>query len=257
MQYVLKLTTLGVKHHVFRVVSVDGMADVEHVLNLCDLSFDYAGYNSKELYFARTESAYKALAVDCPDEDDDHYGPTGKEFAPFWQESLNLAALELKSFKLLEHKSDFLGRFDDLIESQRQALALNASCDLHPGEQEGVRFKFIYVLNGVEHLVEVMTSAQKLKCFLPATLMGEGLIVDNDDNKPLSLDMINQCLQEHEQDEELCEGLNLKDCTARMRALGALRNGDNINNALVKAGAAPLNFVVNQLYNYQISCLCN
>ena len=27
MQYVLKLTPLGIEHHVFRVVSVDGLAD--------------------------------------------------------------------------------------------------------------------------------------------------------------------------------------------------------------------------------------
>lgn len=250
MQYVLKVTTLGVKHHVFRVVSVDGMADVEHVLNLCDLSFDYAGYSTKELYFAYNAPAYKAIAVDCPEEDDNHYGPTGKEFAPFWEQALDLKALELTSFKLLEQKNEFLQRFDALIEKQQKVLALSMdqqvadSCDLHPGEQSALRFKFIYVLNGVQHLVEVMTSAQKLKCFLPATLMGEGLIVDDNEDKPLSLAMLQECLLSHEQDESLDEGLNLKDCTSRMRALGAQRNSDNINNAMLKAGATPLNFVV-------------
>ena len=39
MQYVLKLTPLGIEHHVFRVVSVDSFGSTEHVLNLCNVSW--------------------------------------------------------------------------------------------------------------------------------------------------------------------------------------------------------------------------
>ena len=256
MQYVLKITTLGVKHHVFRVVSVDGMADVEHVLNLCDLSFAYAGYNTKELYFARNHESYRALSLDNAHEDHEHYGPTGKEHSPFWEDTVDLNALQINVVRLLEDKAAAVGRFDALIESMQTQLVQSAgqaqgtalmgsasdSCDVHPGEQQGARFKFIYCLNGVQHLVEIMTSSEKLKCFLPATLMGEGLIIDSDENKPLSCEMINECLDAQEGNEQLDDGLSLKDCTSRMRALGAMRNTDNISNAIVKAGAAPLKF---------------
>lgn len=242
MQYVLKLTPIGVKHHVFRVVSVDGMADVEHVLSLCNLSFDYANYDTKELYFASDAAAFKALSVDVIDDDDQHFGPTGNEFAAFWESTLDLASLNVKHFKLAEDRELALGRFDELIERMQSSLNAATGSDMHPGDQVA-RFKFIYRLNGVKHLVEIMMSSEKLNCFVPATLMGEGLIEDNDEAKPLSAELINECIAAHDDDESLDEGLNLKNCTSRMRALGALRGQEHINNAMLQAGATPLTFV--------------
>ena len=240
MQYLLKVTILGVKHHVFRVVSVDGAADIEHVLNLCDLSFDYAGYNTKELYFAKDYDSFTKMALDYQPYDEKRYGPSGKEFDSFWHQQVELSKLNTFALKLCDNKSDFIKPFDELIESQSALYQEHIAPRITDLQKH---FKFIYVLNGVQHLVEVMTSSEKLKCFLPAALMGEGLIEDSDETKPLSLTMLNEFLSAHENDENFDDGLNLKDCTARLRALGSQRNSDNINNAIVKAGAKPLNFV--------------
>ena len=266
MQYVLKLTPLGIEHHVFRVVSVDGLADTEHVLNLCNLSFGYGNYDSKELIFAKDAAAFKALSVDSVDEDDDHYGPTGNEFAAFWQDEPKLEGLELLTIQIKSGSQEALKRFDILLESMSEMLsssdkqsdgvvnvdecvsvkASNAcKADTHPGDQN-FRFKFIYVLNGVKHLVEVMMSSEKLNCFLPATLMGDGLIVDDNNDRPLSIAMLNEIMASHENDEAAEDGLNLKECTSRMRALGAMRGAQKINDALLKAGAEPLSFKVDQ-----------
>ena len=264
MQYVLKLTPLGIEHHVFRVVSVDGLADTEHVLNLCNLSFGYGNYDSKELIFAKDAAAFKALSVDSVDEDDDHYGPTGNEFAAFWQDEPKFEGLELLTIQIKSGSQEALKRFDILLETMSEMLsssekqsdgvvnvdecvsvkASNAcKADTHPGDQN-FRFKFIYVLNGVKHLVEVMMSSEKLNCFLPATLMGDGLIVDDNNDRPLSIAMLNEIMASHENDEAAEDGLNLKECTSRMRALGAMRGAQKINDALLKAGAEPLSFKV-------------
>lgn len=269
MQYVLKLTPLGIEEHVFRVVSVDGMADTEHVLNLCNLSFGYANYDTKELMFAKDEAAFKALSVDSVDEDDDHYGPTGHEFDAFWNEEPKLDNLSITTLSIKTGSQDGLRRFDSLIESMSSKLTgkqvdpnlqntadvidadgtsgspASVACktDTHPGDQS-FRFKFIYVLNGVKHLVEVMMSSEKLNCFLPATLMGDGLIVDDKEDRPLSVAMLNAEMKAHEDDESAEDGLNLKECTSRMRALGAMRNAENINSAMLQAGAEPLTFRV-------------
>ncbi len=309
MQYVLKLTPLGIEHHVFRVVSVDGLADTEHVLNLCNLSFGYGNYDSKELIFAKDAAAFKALSVDSVDEDDDHYGPTGNEFAAFWQDEPKLEGLELLTIQIKSGSQEALKRFDILLESMSEMLSSNefaafwqdepkleglelltiqiksgsqealkrfdillesmsemlsssdkqsdgvvnvdecvsvkasnaCKADTHPGDQN-FRFKFIYVLNGVKHLVEVMMSSEKLNCFLPATLMGDGLIVDDNNDRQLSIAMLNEIMASHENDEAAEDGLNLKECTSRMRALGAMRGAQKINDALLKAGAEPLSF---------------
>ena len=266
MQYVLKLTPLGIEHHVFRVVSVDGLADTEHVLNLCNLSFGYGNYDSKELIFAKDAAAFKALSVDSVDEDDDHYGPTGNEFAAFWQDEPKFEGLELLTMQIKSGSQEALKRFDILLESMSEMLSMSerqsdgvvnvdecvsvkasnaCKADTHPGDQN-FRFKFIYVLNGVKHLVEVMMSSEKLNCFLPATLMGDGLIVDDNNDRPLSIAMLNEIMASHENDEAAEDGLNLKECTSRMRALGAMRGAQKINDALLKAGAEPLSFKVDQ-----------
>ena len=104
-----------------------------------------------------------------------------------------------------------LKRFDILLESMSEMLSMSdkqsngvvnvdecvsvkasnaCKADTHPDHI--FRFKFIYVLNGVKHLVEVMMSSEKLNCFLPATLMGDGLIVDDNNDRPLSIAMLNE-----------------------------------------------------------------
>ncbi len=277
MQYMLKLTPLGVQPHVFRVVSVDGQADIDHVLSLCDLSFDYAHYAERALYFARDLSASQALAVDVPLEDNDHYGPVSEEFAPFWRQELELAKLELEVLDLQAQPQPALQRFDALLEAHSARLGAALKEDTHPREQ-GERFKFVYVVHGVQHLVEVLMSSEKLNCFVPATLMGEGLVVDDDPLRPLSTALINASVAAAEAADAAAEaaeaaaeaaatevaakadavvaggdaapeqaapaensaGLNLKVCTSRMRAFGAMRSEQSINQALQQAGASPL-----------------
>lgn len=277
MQYMLKLTPLGVQPHVFRVVSVDGQADIYHVLSLCDLSFDYAHYAERALYFARDLSASQALAVDVPLEDNDHYGPVSEEFAPFWRQELELAKLELEVLDLQAQPQQALQRFDALLEAHSARLGAALKEDTHPREQ-GERFKFVYVVHGVQHLVEVLMSSEKLNCFVPATLMGEGLVVDDDPLRPLSIALINASVAAAEAADAAAEaaeaaaeaaatevaakadavvaggdaapeqaapaensaGLNLKVCTSRMRAFGAMRSEQSINQALQQAGASPL-----------------
>lgn len=272
MQYMLKLTPLGVQPHVFRVVSVDGQADIDHVLSLCDLSFDYAHYVKRALYFARNLSASRALAVDVPLEDNDHYGPVSEEFAPFWRQELELAKLELEVLDLQAQPQQALQRFDALLEAHSARLGAALKEDTHPREQ-GERFKFVYVVHGVQHLVEVLMSSEKLNCFVPATLMGEGLVVDDDPLRPLSTALINASVAAAEAADAAAEaaeaaaevaakadavvaggdaapeqaapaensaGLNLKVCTSRMRAFGAMRSEQSINQALQQAGASPL-----------------
>ena len=277
MQYMLKLTPLGVQPHIFRVVSVDGQADIDHVLSLCDLSFDYAHYAERALYFARDLSASQALAVDVPLEDNDHYGPVSEEFAPFWRQELELAKLELEVLDLQAQPQQALQRFDALLEAHSARLGAALKEDTHPREQ-GERFKFVYVVHGVQHLVEVLMSSEKLNCFVPATLMGEGLVVDDDPLRPLSIALINASVAAAEAADAAAEaaeaaaeaaatevaakadavvaggdaapeqaapaensaGLNLKVCTSRMRAFGAMRSEQSINQALQQAGASPL-----------------
>ena len=277
MQYMLKLTPLGVQPHIFRVVSVDGQADIDHVLSLCDLSFDYAHYAERALYFARDLSASRALAVDVPLEDNDHYGPVSEEFAPFWRQELELAKLELEVLDLQAQPQQALQRFDALLEAHSARLGAALKEDTHPREQ-GERFKFVYVVHGVQHLVEVLMSSEKLNCFVPATLMGEGLVVDDDPLRPLSTVLINASVAAAEAADAAAEaaeaaaeaaatevaakadavvaggdaapeqaapaensaGLNLKVCTSRMRAFGAMRSEQSINQALQQAGASPL-----------------
>lgn len=277
MQYMLKLTPLGVQPHIFRVVSVDGQADIDHVLSLCDLSFDYAHYAERALYFARDLSASRVLAVDVPLEDNDHYGPVSEEFAPFWRQELELAKLELEVLDLQAQPQQALQRFDALLEAHSARLGAALKEDTHPREQ-GERFKFVYVVHGVQHLVEVLMSSEKLNCFVPATLMGEGLVVDDDPLRPLSTALINASVAAAEAADAAAEaaeaaaeaaatevaakadavvaggdaapeqaapaensaGLNLKVCTSRMRAFGAMRSEQSINQALQQAGASPL-----------------
>ena len=277
MQYMLKLTPLGVQPHVFRVVSVDGQADIDHVLSLCDLSFDYAHYAERALYFARDLSASQALAVDVPLEDNDHYGPVSEEFAPFWRQELELAKLELEVLDLQAQPQQAFQRFDALLEAHSARLGAALKEDTHPREQ-GERFTFVYVVHGVQHLVVVLMSSEKLNCFVPATLMGEGLVVDDDPLRPLSTALINASVAAAEAADAAAEaakaaaeaaatevaakadavvaggdaapeqaapaensaGLNLKVCTSRMRAFGAMRSEQSINQALQQAGASPL-----------------
>ena len=268
MQYVLKLTPLGVKPHVFRVVSVDGQADVAHVLNLCDLSFDYAHYPERCLYFAQDKKAVQELNFDHPEVDDDHYGPVATAFAPFWQRCVDVDSIALSKYDLQVEKRAAVQRFDELLTGFAAMINDTVAVDTHP-QAQSIHFKFLYVVHGVQHLVEVLMASAKLNCFLPATLMGEGLIIDDDPSCPLSTELINACIAQEEAAQLLVEpdscgtdvvsdmgavdrdgaphvstiqetGLNLKVCTARMRALGAQRSAASANEALVQAGASPL-----------------
>lgn len=268
MQYVLKLTVLGCEQKVFRVVSVEGKADISHVLNLCNLSFDYSFYDQKALYFPLNQEAYKLLSfgfTEC-----DQYDPSHNQFCDYWKNTVDFASCqviplsvscdllllneELKNryafdqehsekavfakISLGQNQWASLQRADVLLDQMYQVLNHEqAIVDQHPSQIDpNKQQKFIYEVNGVTHLVEVMTLSEKLKCFLPATLMGEGLICDND--QQLSLALIEQCLQNNADD----DSLNLKECTSRMRALGAMRADEFISQALVKAGTPELKF---------------
>lgn len=266
MQFMLKLTVLGVEPHVFRVVSIEGQADTEHVMSLCDLAFDYARYSERSLYFAQDVEAIKALSLDADDADDDHYGPVDNSFAPFWQQNLKIDQLSLSELKLSAAEPAALRRFDELIKEQSAAVGYALETDVHPNERRG-GFYFLYVVHGVQHLVEVLMCSEKLFCFIPATLMGEGLVVDDDPERPLSVELINESVAAAEAaeasaaasaDAEMASaadaatvaeagagsegegGLNLKHCTSRMRAFGAMRSEKSMHQALEQSGASPL-----------------
>lgn len=274
MQYMLKLTPLGVQAHVFRVVSLEGQADVDHVMTLCDLAFDYAHYAERALYFAQQNAALQALNIDCPELDSEHYGPSDDEFAPFWQQELPLESLALEKLALGEQSPQALQRFDAILGAYSARVGQELKEDTHPREQ-GERFKFVYVVNGVQHLVEVLMCSTKLNCFVPATLMGEGLVVDDDPQRPLSTTLIDESVAAEQKAELAAEqaanaaadladvvildestdaaltpaekikaqavaaqeqGLNLKLCTTRMRAMGAMRSEQSMHQALQQAG---------------------
>lgn len=275
MQYMLKLTPLGVQAHVFRVVSLEGQADVDHVLTLCDLAFDYAHYAERALYFAQDGAALQALNIDCPELDSEHYGPSDDEFAPFWQQELPLESLALEKFALGGQSWRALERFDAILGEYSARVGQELKEDTHPREQ-GERFKFVYVVNGVQHLVEVLMCSTKLNCFVPATIMGAGLIVDDDPQRPLSTALIDESVAAEQAAEAAADadsaadadanttaitpalkvdesveaaakskapmpimpetGLNLKLCTTRMRALGAMRSEQSMHQALQQAG---------------------
>ena len=296
MQFLLKFTPLGVPHHVFRVISVDGAADVEHVLNLAHLSFSYQNYPERQIYNPTSLEALWSLTLDPKEREaanpdvPEHYGPQGDEFAPFWQQELSLSDLALQKIDLQSDRHAALQRFDELIAAARATLSAAASAQatqstaasaaspsdenvVQPGSDilasdsnadnhrlgqsdpqrhmavgtnaavprgANLRFKFVYVVHGVMHLVEVLMAEEKLKCFIPATLMGEGLIEDNEGN--LSRQMLQDFLVQHEDDDDFAEGLNLKECTSRMRALGAFRANEQINEALLQAGAVAIKY---------------
>lgn len=269
MQYVLKLTVLGTEQKVFRVVSIEGKADISHVLNLCNLSFDYGFYDLKHVYFPLNQAAYKALSLGYEADERDYYVPNRNDVFEYWKNQVDWSAETVLSLDqaidLSFLEQELTAKHSELSSTnnavfckltlgqnhwanlQRADLVLekmywvlnhkDAIVDQHPSEvDESLRQKFIYEVNGVQHLVEVMTLSEKLKCFLPATLMGEGLI--KDEQQQLSVALIEQCLKDNAED----DSLNLKECTSRMRALGAMRGEEFINQAIVNTGTPELKF---------------
>lgn len=95
--------------------------------------------------------------------------------------------------------------------------------------------EFVHVTDSGEKLVHgisVMKREEKLFCLVPSVIVGSGLVPPHE---PYTLDEIQDYA---DRDENLT--LDIREATARMRLLGAVR-GD-VSAAMVDAGAAPLNF---------------
>lgn len=176
MQYLLKISIDNTE--AWRLISVDGKADLAHTAQLIALSFDYKDNNQ---FFIIKDKTFSA-------------GFAGNPKSP---EDLTV--------------------FDDLSLKENDEFIYKH--DSHP------------VLS---HTLKVMKVDEHLFCLMPSCLIGSGLIPDEED---LNEQIINDCFDSNE-----LISLDLREVTNRLRAFGSLRN--NVNEALVQAGAVPLNFKV-------------
>ena len=265
MQYLWKITVLGLPEAVWRLVSLEGKADVAHNMALCHLAFDYANYQDGTLYLPQSAELTRALACLSQDELKAYTAALSLERAPgssgLWcaakvADLSGFSAVKVNAAQLTatdEVLADFCARF---AQEQAPYFASELGYEVKPS--------FLYEVHGVQHLVEVMRCDEKLACFIPATLMGavpvsaQGLEVAAD---ALSYELLNHELAELERalnqraeevERKQASGeavdpnwehefsLNLKECTSRMRALGAMRTNQAINQAVLQAGGAAL-----------------
>lgn len=266
MQYLLKITVLGLTERVWRLVSLEGKADVAHTMALCNLAFDYANYEDGAFYLPKSGKLKRALACLSNDEDLASYCQELKVPGKAWYEPLisDLAdSMKWSSYQATE-QSSAITALDTVLEPE---LCVPFASDIAPyfdAQGYDVKPAFIYVVHGVQHLVEVMRREEKLACFIPATLMGavpisaHGLPGEPEElsYKLLSqeLNALERALDERAQEVERREALgesvdpnwehefslNLKECTSRLRALGAMRSNKEINQSLLQAGSAAL-----------------
>lgn len=279
MQYLWKITILGVSQQINRLVSLDGDLPLDTVLSLCNLAFDYDNYPEKALYFAQPEPSQTSLpkqpgqlpqADHCSDSPshsqstlagralldsfrqftDDCYGAKAQEF---WLKSCDVeaavAAGSLLKLDLQEKPSLKLEFATSIMERYMAAYAdlMQASVDAQPNALE-LTPRFFYELHGVLHLVEIMKSSPKLMCFVPACLAGKGFLTD-DEQKLSVAELERQFAAQAEQEATTGEGigLDLRACTARMRALNLDLESSKANEVMLQAGAAPLKFVVSKV----------
>lgn len=289
MQYLWKITVLGVSEQVNRLVALEGDLPLDSVLNLCNLAFDYDNYPEKALYFATSPAQAKsqgqtqakaqgqaqapALAaigrvagqsvcgelsggvlslgrtlldelIQLPD---DRYGATAKEF---WKDSveakvaqavdsggmvkLDLQAqpalkLEFATRVLEENLTSYASEMQQVLDAQPNSLNLTP--------------RFLYELHGVWHLVEVMKCSTKLMCFIPSCIAGTVTLTD-DEQKLSVAEIERQFKAQAEQEEKSGEGigLDLRACTARMRALQTDLGNEKVNDVMLQAGATPIKF---------------
>lgn len=271
MQYLWKITVLGVSQQINRLVSLDGDLPLDSVLSLCNLAFDYDNYPEKALYFAqpKTEPSQPLQFGQSPDSPiqstlagralldsfrqftDDCYGAKAQEF---WLKSCDVeaavAAGSLLKLDLQEKPSLKLEFATSIMERYMVAYAdlMQASVDAQPNTLE-LTPRFFYELHGVLHLVEIMKSSPKLMCFVPACLAGKGFLTD-DEQKLSVAELERQFAAQAEQEATTGEGigLDLRACTARMRALNLDLESSKANEVMLQAGAAPLKFVVSKTH---------
>lgn len=249
MQYLWKVTVLGTEQQVCRLISLDGNLPLDSVLSLCNLSFDFDNYPEKVLYFAKGQAGREYFDQIRPLEEDRF----GAQKVMFWhpEHVASYQKPETVWQNGLLHKLDLQAQTQYQIKfaskilqeyMQVYAVELERSVEQQPTADERAAC-FIYQLHGVNLFVEVMKSAEKLMCFVPATLAGSGLVTDEQQN--LSLANLQAQLQhQQELEEQSGEGtvLDLRACTARMRALQTSLDSQRVNQALVAGGAAPLKF---------------
>lgn len=176
MQYLIKISIDSTE--AWRLISVDGKADLAHLAQLIALSFDY---KDNTQFFIINGKNYSAGLAGMPKSPED------------------------------------LIVFDDLSLKENDEFIYKH--DSHP------------VLT---HTIKVMKVDEHLFCLMPSCLIGSGLI-PNEEN--LNEQIINDCFDSNE-----LLSLDLREVTSRLRSFGLLRN--NVNEALVQAGAVPLNFKV-------------
>lgn len=246
MQYLWKLTVLGLNQQVSRLVSLDGELPLDSVLNLCSLAFDFDNYPEKSLYFAQGDQGRSYFDQVKPLESD-AYGSQKNEYWRYVADPESAVAQGALIKIDLQNQSTFKLKFASQVINEYMgsyAQELERINEQQPAEWERAPV-FIYQLHGVNLLVEIMKSAPKLKCFVPAALAGRGLVADEQQN--LSLELLASQLKQQEQlEEQTGEGtvLDLRACTGRMRALQTSLAEDKVNDVMVQGGAAPLKFEI-------------
>ena len=260
MQYLLKITVLGLPEAVWRMISVEGKADLAHTMALCNLAFDYANYADSTFYLPHKPELMRALA--CLRERDLHAycAPLMAPEADFWTGLITRSA-EFEGYGA-EAAPSAVTALETVLEPLRTDFERTIAPHFAP---EGYELKptFLYEVHGVQHLVEVMRAETKLACFVPATLMGAVALSAHDlqGADELSYDLLQRKLAaaeaayeqravEVERKQAAGEGidpnwehefsLNLKECTSRLRALGAMRSQQSINQSVLQAGGAAL-----------------
>ena len=175
MQYLLKLTLEGTT--VWRLVALDGRADLAHAALLIENAFGYAG--GRDAF----EIQGKIFPAGCG------------------------------------------GRVEEPSELRTldESLGENSGFSFTHETEEGILLK---------HVGNVMRCEEKLFCLIPSVIVGAGCI-------PKTGDLTVESIQEYaDRDENLT--LNIKEATSAMRAVGSFRS--DVSEALVGAGASPLNF---------------
>lgn len=252
MQYLWKITVLGVSLQVNRLVALEGNLPLDSVLNLCNLAFDYDNYPEKALYFAKAQAesnlgSGRALLDDLVQLPDDRYGAEAKEFWKTSVEAKVVAALKDGGMVKLDLQAQPAFKLEfakQVIEQNLTAYApeMQQALDAQPNSLN-LTPRFLYELHGVWHLVEIMKYSEKLMCFIPSCIAGTGTLTD--DEQKLSVEEIErQFKAQAEQEEQSGEGigLDLRACTARMRALQTDLGNEKVNDVMLQAGATPIKF---------------
>ncbi len=170
----------------WRLIALEGMADLAHAAKLIALSF---AYPEAFFYFEANGRKYRA-------------GCDGKAASP--AESASFDSLQLKAGDKFLFTA-VIGSAEKSPEKDRDSYKIvDSFADDSP--------RILLV-----HECTVFKAEPKLYCLIPSTLIGANKLAD--DGRQLTIENINAYIDEC----DVMDPLNLKECTLRMRALGSVR----------------------------------